>query len=92
VGERADRVRARRGMQAAVVATAGKLCVLGWHLITRSEGYAFQRPSLTKKKLRALELRAGMPSHDGQTGRAATLHPGRKDTKPMITSETSRRD
>jgi transposase len=66
-----ERVGARRGMQIAVVATARKLAVLCWHLITRGEDYAFQRPSLTEKKLRALELRAGMPSRRGQKGKAA---------------------
>jgi hypothetical protein len=45
--------------------------VLCWHLITSGEDYAFQRPSLTEKKLRALELRAGMPSRRGQKGKAA---------------------
>jgi hypothetical protein len=34
------------------------------------EDYAFARPSLTDKKLRALELRAGMPSGRGQKGKA----------------------
>ena len=66
-----ERVRGRRGMQIAVVATARKLAVLCWHLITRGEDYAFQRPSLTEKKLPALELRAGMPSRRGQKGEAA---------------------
>jgi transposase len=66
-----ERVRGRRGMQIAVVATARKLAVLCWHLITRDEDYAFQRPSLTAKKLRALELRAGMPPRRGQKGNAA---------------------
>jgi transposase len=66
-----QRVGTRRGMQIAVVATARKLAVLCWHLITRGEDYAFQRPSLTEKKLRALELRAGMPSRRGQKGKAA---------------------
>ena len=66
-----ERVRGRRGMQIAVVATARKLAVLCWHLITRGEDYAFGRPSLSEKKLRALELRAGMPSRRGQKGKAA---------------------
>jgi transposase len=30
--------------------------VLFWHLLTKEEDYAFGRPSLTKKKLRRLEL------------------------------------
>jgi transposase len=67
-----ERVRARRGMQIAVVATARKLAVLCWHMITRGEDYSFARPSLTAKKLRALELQAGMPARRGQKGRAAS--------------------
>jgi transposase len=66
-----ERVRARRGMQIAVVATARKLACLCWQLIIKGEDYAFQRPSLTAQKLRALELRAGMPSRRGQKGKAA---------------------
>src|SRR6266567_4020842 len=66
-----ERVRARRGMQIAVVATARKLAVLCWHLIAKGEDYAFARPSLTDKKLRSLELRAGLPSRRGQKGTAA---------------------
>jgi transposase len=66
-----ERIRSRRGMQIAVVATARKLAVLCWHMIIKDEDYAFARPSLTDKKLRALELRAGMPSRRGQKGKAA---------------------
>ena len=65
-----ERVRARRGMQIAVV-TARKLCVLCWHMITRGEDYAFARPSLTAKKLRALELKAGHRPRRGQKGSAS---------------------
>ena len=63
-----ERVRARRGMQIAVVATARKLAVLCWHLIVTGEDYTYQRPSLTAQKLRALELRAGMPTRRGHRG------------------------
>jgi transposase len=66
-----ERVRARRGMQIAVVATARKLAALCWHMITRGEDYAYARPSLTAKKLRALELKAGRPSRRGQKGTAS---------------------
>jgi transposase len=52
-----ERIRARRGAQIALVATARKLSVLFWHLLTREEDYAFGRPSLTRRKLRALELK-----------------------------------
>jgi transposase len=53
-----ERVRARRGAQIALVATARKLGVLFWHLLTKGEDYAFQRPTLTRRKLRGLELKA----------------------------------
>jgi len=65
------RVRARRGMQVAAVATARKLAVLCWHLTIRQEDYAFALPSLVAHKQRKLELRAGMPAAHGRKGRAA---------------------
>jgi transposase len=54
-----QRIRARRGHQVAVVAAARKLACLFWCMLTRGEDYAFGQPSLTKKKLRRLELKAG---------------------------------
>jgi hypothetical protein len=44
---------------------------LCWTLIERGEDYAFARQSLIGKKLRALELRVGMPGLRGQKGSAA---------------------
>ena len=46
-----------------MVATARKLACLFWCLLSRHEDYACQQPSLTAKKLRLLEVRAGSPSH-----------------------------
>jgi transposase len=60
-----QRIRARRGHSVAIVATARKLACLFWCLLTRSEDYAYAQPSLTAKKLRLLEVRAGSPSHRG---------------------------
>jgi transposase len=54
-----ERIRARRGHQAAIVAAARKLACLFWCLLTREEDYAYAQPSLTTKKLRRLELAAG---------------------------------
>lgn len=62
------RVKARRGHQVAIVACARKLACLFWFLLTRGEDYAFAQPSLTKKKMRRLELQAGAPR--GQGGRS----------------------
>ena len=63
-----SRVKARRGHSIAIVAAARKLACLFWCLLTREEDYAFQQPSLTKKKMRRLELQAGAPK--GQGGRS----------------------
>jgi transposase len=57
----AQRTAARRGRHVATVAVARKLAVLAWQLLTRGEDYAFARPSLVRRKLRALEIAAGAP-------------------------------
>lgn len=62
-----QRVRARRGHQIAVVAAARKLACLFWFLLTREQDYAYQQPSLTKKKLRRLEIAAGAPKYQGRS-------------------------
>jgi transposase len=54
-----ERIRARRGHSVAIVAAARKLACLFWCLLTREEDYAYAQPSLTKKKLRRLEITAG---------------------------------
>ena len=68
-----QRIRARRGHRIAVVACARKLAALFWCLLSRSEDYAHQQPSLTAKKFRLLEIRAGAPTLKGtNTGLFAT--------------------
>jgi transposase len=59
------RIKQRRGQQIAAVATARKLAVLIWHLLTKEEDYAWTRPALMQWKLRQLELRAGRTSRRG---------------------------
>ncbi len=59
-----QRLRARRGHGIATVAAARKLAMLFWCLLTRGENYAHQQPSLTAKKLRRLELKAGAPRYE----------------------------
>jgi transposase len=61
-----ERVRARRGAQVAAVAAARKLAHLFWCLLTREQDYAFAQPSLTRRKIRRLELATGAPSRKGQ--------------------------
>jgi transposase len=58
-----DRTRARRGHGKAIVATARKLAILFWCMLTRGQDYAHQQPSLTNTKLRRLELTAGAPKY-----------------------------
>jgi transposase len=65
-----ERTKQRRGHGRAIVATARKLAVLFWCMLTRSQDYAHQQPSLTRKKLRRLEITAGAPKH---TRRAAGI-------------------
>ncbi len=65
-----ERIKARRGHGKAIVATARKLAVLFWCMLTRSQDYAHQQPSLTRKKLRRLEITAGAPKY---TRRAAGI-------------------
>jgi transposase len=68
-----QRIRSRRGHQVAIVAAARKLACLFWCLLMREEDYAYQQPSLTAKKLRLLEIRAGAKTHKGiHTGVFAT--------------------
>jgi len=81
-----QRIRARRGHSVVIVAAARKLACLFWCLLTREEDYAYQQPSLTKKKLRRLEITAG---HDRYTsprppasGKHATLSATPSATSP----------
>jgi len=54
-----QRIKARRGMQIAIVAVARKIAVISWHLVVKEQDYAFARPGLVAFKRRKLELTAG---------------------------------
>jgi transposase len=65
------RIQSRRGKQVAAVATARKIAVLAWHLLSKEEDYAWARPALREAKLRKVELLAGQPAAKGRRqGRA----------------------
>jgi transposase len=68
------RIRARRGHGKAIVATARKLAVLFWCMLTRGQDYAHQQPSLTAQKLRRLELAAGAPVRKGKPSGVWVTH------------------
>jgi hypothetical protein len=68
-----NRIRAKKGVHVAATATARKLAVLIWHLLTKEQDYTWKRPGLYEWKMRKLELAAGSPSQRGGTkkGRAS---------------------
>lgn len=53
------RLKARRGTQVALCATARKLAVICWHLLSKKEDYRYAAPTVTQRKLRKLQLKAG---------------------------------
>jgi transposase len=61
-----ERVAARRGRNIATVAVARKLAVIAWHMLSRDEDYAFARLSLTREKIRKLELATGAERRKGK--------------------------
>jgi len=53
------RLKARRGTQVALCATARKLAVICWHLLANQEDYRYAAPTVTERKLRKLQRQAG---------------------------------
>jgi transposase len=76
-----ERIRARRGPQVAATATARKLAALLWCLLTREHDYAFERPSMTRSKIRQLELAAGAPPRKGVRGIAGNKSPAVRESE-----------
>jgi len=76
-----ERVRARKGPQVAATATARKLACLFWCMLTREQDYAYARPSMTRAKVRKLELAAGAPSRKGVRGIAGNKNPERREAE-----------
>jgi transposase len=60
------RIQSRRGKQVAAVATARKIAVLAWHLLTKDENYAWAGPALLANKIRKVELLADQPATKGR--------------------------
>ena len=56
------RIQNRKGKQVAAVATARKIAVLVWHLLTKQEDYAWGHPALVAMKQRQMQLKAGANS------------------------------
>ncbi|WP_267887009.1 IS110 family transposase, partial [Streptomyces sp. WM6378] len=64
-----QRIKAGRGIQVAIVATARKMITLCWHLATKEQDYAFARPRLGAFKERKLELQAGAQRQIAKRGK-----------------------
>ncbi|MEA2184068.1 MAG: transposase, partial [Solirubrobacteraceae bacterium] len=65
----------RRGSNIATVAVARKLACLTWQLLTTQQDYHYERPALTFRKLRQLELAAGAPKRTNPRGRNSPATP-----------------
>jgi transposase len=65
-----QRVAARRGKPVAAVATARKLAMIIWHMLTKGEDYIWARPALLARKFRSIELKAGLPTAHAKRGAA----------------------
>jgi hypothetical protein len=63
-----NRMQKRHGAAAAAVATARKLAVMIWHILTSGKDYAYARPAFTAMKLRKVALKAGAPRAYGKAG------------------------
>ena len=63
-----QRVQRNRGAPAAAVATARKLAVMIWHVLTDGTEYVYARPAFTAMKLRKAALKAGAPREYGKAG------------------------
>jgi transposase len=79
-----ERVRARKGPQVAATATARKLACLFWCLLAREEDYAFARPSMTRSKIRQLELAAGAPPRKGVRGIAGNKNAATREAERQL--------
>ncbi len=65
-----QRIAAKRGKPIAAVATARKLAMIIWHMLTKNEDYIWVRPALLARKFRSIELKAGRPAEHAKRGAA----------------------
>jgi transposase len=73
----------KKNYNVAIVATARKLVVIAWHMLTRNEPYRYAIPRSTEEKLRRLRIKAtGERRKSGprKGTKSATLLPGGRRT------------
>jgi transposase len=81
------RVRSRRGHGKAIVATARKLAILFWCMLTREQDYAHQQPSLTAQKLRRLEIAASAPVRPGKPSGVWVTHQKMRHAEKQLAAQ-----
>ncbi|MER9751375.1 IS110 family transposase [Mesorhizobium sp. M0140] len=64
----ADRLAPRKHI--AAIATAHKLAMIIWHMLSKDTDYIWARPDLLARKFRSVELRAGLPTSHARRGTA----------------------
>lgn len=83
-----QRLRAKKGHQIAIVATARKMATIFWHLLSRGEDYRHRLELPTKKKIRNMELRTGAQPRRGGTGK--NVGPNREQRKAAEVEQLER--
>ncbi|MEQ9641416.1 MAG: IS110 family transposase [Alphaproteobacteria bacterium] len=85
------RIAAKRGQHIAAVATARKLAMIVWHMLTTGTDYIWVRPALLARKFRSIELRAGLPPEHARRGIAYDYNiPERRAAERARTEEAER--
>jgi transposase len=81
------RLAKKKNHNVAVVATARKLVVIAWHMLTKKEPYRYAQPRSTETKLQRLRVKAsGRKRKSGPakgTAAAPAKAPGRRMLKPL---------
>ena len=74
------RLAKKKNYNVAVVATARKLVVIAWHMLTKNEPYRYAQPLATEAKLQKLRVRA--TGQRRRTGPAKGSSAGRRSEEP----------
>jgi transposase len=87
-----QRIAARRGNHIAAVATARKLTMILWHMLTKETDYIWARPALLARKFRTIELKAGLPTKHAKRGIAYDYNIPERRAAERERSEQAERD
>jgi len=86
------RVAAKRGKHIAAVATARKLTMIIWHMLTKERDYVWVRPALLARKFRTIELKAGLPAEHAKRGVAYDYNIPEKRAEERARAEAAEQD